>query len=83
MLSFSLPQIWLYEKLKLIHHPLIPFNQYQPKHYWDLKLKDKEMEPATFTEILKYLTLVDVQWVVEWWHIKAMASYGLRKIASS
>ena len=66
MLSFSLPQIWLYKKLKLIHHPLIPFNYHQPKHYWDHKLKDKEMEPTAFTELLKHLTPVDVQWVVEW-----------------
>ena len=59
--SFSLPQMWLYEKLKLTHPPLVPSNQYQPKHYSDRRLKDKEMDPTKLTELLKCLTSLDVQ----------------------
>ena len=56
MLSFSLPWIWLYENLRLIHPPLVPSNQYQPKHYSDRRLKDKEMDPTKLTELMKHLT---------------------------
>ena len=77
MLSFSLLQVWLYEELKLIHPPLIPFNRYQQKHYQDHKLTEKEMD--ALTELMKHLTPIDIQWVVEWWHIKAMTSYGFKE----
>ena len=63
MLSFSLLQVWLYEKLKLIHPPLSPFNWYQQKHYQDHKLTEKEMD--ALTELMKHLTPIDIQWVVE------------------
>ena len=63
MLSFSLHQVWLYEELKLIHPPLIPFNRYQQKHYQDHKLKEKVMD--ALTELLKHLTPINIQWVVE------------------
>ena len=79
MLSFSLPQIWLYEKLKLLYPPIVSPSHYKPKHYRDHKLKDKEMDPTKLTELLKHLTSLDVQWVVEWWHIKAMSSCGFNE----
>ena len=79
MLSFSLPQIWLYEKLKLLYPPIVSPSQYQPKHYHDCKLKDKEMDPTKLTKLLKHLTYLDVQWVVEWWHIEAMSSCGFNE----
>ena len=79
MLSFSLPQIWLYEKLKSIDPPLVPFNPYQPKHYGDHKLKDKDIDPVRLIELLKHLTLADIQWVVEWWRIEAMSSCGFKE----
>ena len=68
-----------YEKLKLIHPPLIPFHQYQLKHYRDRKLKEKEMDPTKLTEPLKHLTSIDIQWVVEWWRIEAMTSCGFKE----
>ena len=64
MLSFSPPQIWLYEKLRLIHPPLVPFNWYQLKHYHDHKPKDKEMDPTKLTKLLKLLTSIDIQWEI-------------------
>ena len=80
MLYFSLPQIWLYEKLKLIHPLLVPSTWYQPKHYpCDRNLMVKEMEPIALTELLKHLTPTDIQWVVEWWRIKAMTSCGFKE----
>ena len=79
MLYFSLPQIWLYKKLKLIHPPLVPSNWYQLKHYHDCKVKDKEMDLTKLTELLKHLIFVDIQWVVEWWCIKAMTSCGFKE----
>ena len=79
MLSFSLPQIWLYEKLKLIHPPLVPFNRYKPEHYSDRKLKDKDINPVKLIELLKHLTSADIQWVVEWWRIEAMYSCGVKE----
>ena len=65
MFSFSLPQIWLYEKLKLLFPPPVSPIQYQPKHYCDRRLKVKDMNPAKLTELLKHLTSLDVQCVVE------------------
>jgi len=79
MLSFSLPQIRLYEELILLHPPLVPSNRYQLKHYRDCKLNDKEMDQVKLTELLKHLTSVDIQWVVEWWRIKAMSSCGFKE----
>ena len=79
MLYFSLPQIWLYKKLKLIHPPLVPFNWYKPERYSDRKLKDKDIDPVKLIELLKHLTFADIQWVVEWWRIKAMYSYGFKE----
>ena len=69
MLSFPLPQIWLYDKLRLLHPPTVPSNQYQPKRYRDHKFKSKEMDPDEFTEFLKRLFPSWIQWVVEWWRI--------------
>ena len=60
MLSFFLPQIWLYKKLKLTYPPLVPSNLYQLKHYHDCKLKGKDMDLAKLTELLKHLTFVDI-----------------------
>ena len=79
MLSFSPPQIWLYEKLRLIHPPLVPFDRYQLKHYHDRKPKDKEMDPTKLTKLLKLLTSIDNQWEIEWWRIEAMISYGFKE----
>ena len=56
---FFLPRIWLYEKLKLIHNPLIPFNWYQPQHYRGCKLKVKEMEPTALLELIKHLNFCE------------------------
>jgi len=61
MLYFSLPQIWLYKKLKLIHPPLVPFNWYKPERYSDRKLKDKDIDPVKLIELLKHLTFADIQ----------------------
>ena len=60
-LSFSLPQIWLYEMFKFFYPPIVSLSRYQPKHYHDCKLKDKEMDPTKLTELLKCLTSLDVQ----------------------
>ena len=79
MLSFSLPQIWLYEKLRLLYPPIITPSRYQLKHYRDRNLKDKEMDLAKLIELLNCLTSSDVQWVVEWWHIEAMSSCGFKE----
>ena len=49
--------------------PLYPPSQYQPKHYHDCKFKIKKMDPAEFTQFLKHLTPLGIQWVVEWWRI--------------
>ena len=75
MLSFSHPQIWLYERLRLFHPPTVLPNQYQPKHYRDHKLKSKEMDPNEFTEFLKCLSPLGIQWVVEWWRIIDMVNH--------
>ena len=75
MLSFSHPQIWLYERLRLFHPPTVLPNQYQPKHYRDHKLKSKEMDPNEFTEFLKCLSPSGIQWVVEWWRIIDMVNH--------
>ena len=75
----SPPHIWLYEKLKLLFPPIVSPSWYQPKHYRNRKLKDKEMDPTQLTELLKHLTSLDVQWVVEWWCIKAMSSCDIKK----
>jgi len=37
------------------------------------------MDPTKLIEFLKCLTSVDIQWVVEWWCIKAMSSYGFKE----
>ena len=60
-LSFSLPWIWLYERLQLLHPPIVSPNQYLPMHYCDHKLKNGEMDPVEFTEFLKCLSPLGVQ----------------------
>ena len=75
MLSFSLPHIWLYERLRLLHPLTVSPSQDLPKHYCDHKLKDKEMDPAGFIEFLRHLSPLGVQWVVEWWHIIGMVNH--------
>ena len=79
MLSFSLPQVWLYERLQLLYPPIVSLSRYQSKHYHDCKLKDKEMDPSKFTEFLKHLSPIGVQWVVECWHIEAMSRCGFKE----
>ena len=37
------------------------------------------MDPTKLTKLLKHLTYLDVQWVVEWWHIEAMSSCGFNE----
>ena len=54
-------------------------NRYQPKHYRDRKIKDKEMDLVKLSELLKHLTFVDIQWAVEWWRIEAMTSFGFKE----
>ena len=75
---FFLLQIWLYERLQLLHPLTISPSQYQPKHPHDRKLKNKEMDPAEFTKFLKHLSPLSVQWVVEWWCIMNMVNHGLK-----
>ena len=40
--------------------------------------KNKEMDPTGFTELLKCLSPLGVQWVVEWWHITDMVNRGFK-----
>ena len=56
----------------MLRPPSVPPSQYQPKHYHDRKLKNKEMDPAKF---LKCLPPSGIQWVVEWWHIIGMVNH--------
>ena len=37
------------------------------------------MDLAMPTELLRHLTSVDIQWVVEWWRIEAMTSCGFKE----
>ena len=62
----------------MLYPPIVAPSQYQPKHYRDHKLKDKEMDPTKLIELMKHLTSSNVQWVVKWWHIKAMSSCGFK-----
>ena len=41
----------------------------------DHKLKSKEMDPNEFTEFLKRLSPLGIQWVVEWWCIIDMVNH--------
>ena len=59
----------------MLQLPSIPPSQYQPKHYCDHKLKDKEMDLDEFTEFLRHLPYSRIQWVVEWWRITDMANH--------
>ena len=52
----------------MLRLPSIPPSQYLPKHYCDHKLKDMEMDPDEFTEFLRHLSHLGIQWVVEWWN---------------
>ena len=53
-------------------------SQYLPKYYHDRKPKNKEMDPAEFTEFLKRLSPLGVQWVVEWGCITDMVNCGFK-----
>lgn len=37
------------------------------------------MEPSTPTELLRHLTPMDIQWVVEWWRNKAMTNNSFKE----
>ena len=63
----------------IVYPPIVSTNQYQPKHYHDHKLKDKEMDLARFIEFLKNLSPLGVQWMVGWWRIEAMSSYDFKE----
>ena len=66
--------MWLYERIQLLQPPTIPPSQYLPKHYYDRRPKHVEMSFDEFTEFMKHIDVIDIQWVVEWWHILGMAS---------
>ena len=60
-------QIWLYEMLRLLHPATVFPSQYLPKHYCDRRPKGAEMSSDEFTEFMKHIDVIDIQWVVEWW----------------
>ena len=37
------------------------------------------MDPVNLTKLLKHLTLINIQWEVEWWRIEAMNSNGFKE----
>ena len=37
------------------------------------------MDSTKLTKLLKQLTSTNIQWVVEWWLIKVMTSYGFKE----
>ena len=88
MLSFSLlPSLpfflFSFRRLRLLQPPSIPPSQYLPKHYCDHKLKDMEMDPDEFTEFLRHLSHLGIQWVVEWWNsvrssLRSFLSFSFR-----
>ena len=36
------------------------------------------MDPVKLTKLLKHLTLVNIQWEVEWWRIEVVNSNGFK-----
>ena len=47
-------------------------------HYCDRKLTNGDMDPTEFIELLKRLSPLGVQWVVEWWRITGMVNYSFK-----
>ena len=83
MLPFSLLfsflfQIWLYERLWLLHRPTVPPSQYLPKHYRDRRPKRAKMSLDEFTEFMKHVEVSNIQWVVDWWRILGMVSHSFK-----
>ena len=77
LLSLLFPflfQIWKYERLRLLHPSIVPPSQYLPKHYRDRRLKRDEMSFEEFTKFMKHIDVIDIQWVVQWWHISGMVN---------
>ena len=75
---FSLFQIWLHERLRLLHPPVVPPSQYLPKHYCDCRPMRAKMSFEEFIEFMEHIDATDIQWVVEWWHISSMAHHSLK-----
>ena len=70
-LLFFLFQIWLQEKLRLLHPLTVPLNTYLLRHLKDHWLRDAWGFEA-YIELMGRLKETDIQWVVEWWHISIM-----------
>ena len=57
---------------------VIPPNQYLPKHYCDCRPKHAKMSFEEFTELMKCIDAIDIQWVVKWWRMSSMAYCSLK-----
>ena len=64
-------QIWLQERLQLLHSPIVPLSTYLPRHLRDCRLRDI-LGFEAYMELMGRLEETDIQWVVEWWHILSM-----------
>ena len=71
-LSLSLSQIWLQERLQLLQPPTVPLSTYLPTHLRDSLLHPNDMSFEACMELMGHLKEIDIQWVVEWWHISSM-----------
>ena len=70
-LLFFLFQIWLQERLWLLHPPTMPLNTHHPRHLRDHRHRDV-LGFEAYMELMGRHKEIDVQWVVEWWHILSM-----------
>ena len=62
----------------MLHPPTVPPNQYLPKQYHNRRPKHVEMSFDEFTEFMKHIDVIDIQWVVEWWRILSMVNRSFK-----
>ena len=58
-------QIWLQERLQLLHPPSVPLSTYHPRHLRDCHLQD-DLGFKAYLELMGCLKETDIQWVMEW-----------------
>ena len=65
-------QIWLQERLQLLQPPTVAPITYIPRLFRDYRLHQNDMSFEAYMELIGHIKKIDIQWVMEWWHISSM-----------
>ena len=72
LLLLFLFQLWLQERLQLLHPPTVPLSTYLSRHLRDRWLYRNDMGFDVYMELMGRLKETDIHWVMKWWHISSI-----------